>query len=281
MAKYITMTENMKKALMEDFEKSLSGLKMQDGKIEYRRSFPDAQGKATVIFTPKAYFKMMKLVNEYTTEVAWHGVVQRDAEDPTKFTIEDIMVYPQTVTSGNVETDQAEYQTWLYSEEIDPVFNRVRMQGHSHASFACTPSAVDLQHQDGILAQCQDTFYIFIIWNRRDEHWAAIYDVPNNIKYESKDITVTVDLGFDMDSFIKDSHTKVKEKTYAYQGYPYNHPGFALPTQNTPAKQKEEPKNAAAPAAKKPEEVKAKTKVPRYDQNGWWDSNGKHHDYFD
>lgn len=97
-------------------------------------------------------------------------------------------------------------------KKADPIFNNIRMQGHSHVDFATNPSGTDLAHQEKILDQLMDNdFYIFIICNKRFERTAIIYDLENNVLYENGDITVTIgESGVDLDEFMRGAREMVK-----------------------------------------------------------------------
>lgn len=217
MSKPIKLTEELINKIKEEFVESIKKTKLFDGKLNYSRNFKwdDENDRASVVFTNIAFAKMMMLVHNFTTEVAWHGVAFRDEFDPTKFHITDILVYPQVVSGATVNTDQEEYQTWLYKQE-DEVFNNIRMQGHSHVDFGVTPSGVDNTHQEQILSQIDDDmFYIFMIWNKKYNRTVKIFDMENNTLYETDDIDVYIgDDGCDLDEFLKDAKSLVKTATY-------------------------------------------------------------------
>lgn len=237
MSKPIYLTKEYIDNMVEEFRKNVTDAKMSDGKISFSKSFDytgEDDTKAYVIFTPMAYVKMLTLLKHFDTEVAWHGTVRREDEDT--FVITDVMVYPQTVTGATVNTDQEEYQKWMMTLE-DDVFNSMRMQGHSHVNMGTSPSGVDSNHQQQILAQLkEDDYYIFMIFNKRLDHTIKIYDYANNVMYEDKDVIVSVaDDEFDVESFIAESDHAVTHKTYAagsYGGYgagrnPHAYPGAA------------------------------------------------------
>ena len=75
---------------------------------------------------------------------------------------------------------------WLMSQP-DEVFNKLRFHGHSHVNMGVSPSGVDTKYQDDILKNLND-FYIFGIFNKREDNYLIIYDITNNIVYEDKDI---------------------------------------------------------------------------------------------
>lgn len=213
MSKPIKLTDELKQAAVEEFAKTLAGLKMSDGKVSYTKNFTYGEDdKAQILFTPLAYTKMVSLITSYTTEVAWHGVGQR--VNGAKFLITDILVYPQTVAGGTVEMDTDAYAKWIIDNIEDDRFNHIIMQGHSHVNASTKPSSVDLKHQDDILAMLtDDMYYIFLIWNKRLEHTAKIYDLQNNTLYEDKDISYGIaDEDFDVEGFIAESKPLVKER---------------------------------------------------------------------
>ena len=57
-----------------------------------------------IYITPDAYIKMRKLVDDNTTEIGWYGTVTQ-MPGLNAFVIDDILVYPQTVTGTTCEQD--------------------------------------------------------------------------------------------------------------------------------------------------------------------------------
>ena len=232
MAKIIKLTQEYLDEARRDFEESLKGLKIADGKINFSKSFGNIDRKATVYFTAIAWLKMQTLIREFDKEVAWHGVAFR-GDDPTKdeYKITDILVYPQEVTGVTVTTDQQKYQTWLM-EHDDDVFNNIRMQGHSHVNMGTSPSGTDNSLYERILDQMEDSmFYIFLIYNKRGEKTYKIYDLEKNILFETADVTVKILWdGVDMDAFLADAKAKVQNRTYTQPAT-----GFQYPQYNKPA----------------------------------------------
>lgn len=234
MSKPIKLTEELLAKIQAEFMETVRNMKMFDGKISYNKSFKwkeSEDDKAYITFTSVAFAKMIMLVQEYTSEVAWHGVVDYDPKVPNVFNIVDILVYPQLVDGSNANTDQAEYTNWLYGLD-DDVFSRVRMQGHSHVNFSTNPSSVDTNYWEGILSQLDDDmFYIFMIWNKKFEHTIKIYDLKNNTLYEDKDIDVMIcEDGVNLDEFIRASKEVVKPKPKpATTGYAGSYAGYRQP----------------------------------------------------
>lgn len=228
MSKPIKLTDELIAAIQQEFIENVKKMKMFDGKLNYTKNFKwDGEDKASVVFSAVAFAKMTMLVQNFESEVAWHGVAYRDKKEQNKFHITDILVYPQVVTGSTVNTDQEAYQQWLYTHD-DEVFNNIRMQGHSHVNFSTNPSGVDTTHQEKILSQIDDDmFYIFMIWNKKFERNIKIFDMANNTLYETSDVDVFIgDEGCDLNAFIKGAKDLVKTKAYQYVGSQYGHGGY-------------------------------------------------------
>jgi hypothetical protein len=203
------MTDKMKQEARKEFAAMLDSAKMADGKLSFRKKFKYDDCKATVWLSQDAYRKTLALVTQFTDEVGWHGTVARVSDN--EFLIQDVFVYPQEVTGATVNTDQAAYTDWLYSQP-DEVFGSLRMQGHSHCNMGVTPSGVDDKHRQQILDQLETgMFYIFMVWNKSLAIHTLIYDMEKNILYEDKDVDVKLVSDEDMDAFLEDAHEKVKK----------------------------------------------------------------------
>lgn len=207
--------------------------------------------KAYLTFAPKAYLKMMALVINYSTEVEWHGLVQRVSEN--EFLISDILVFPHEVTSCTVVSTQKDYEEWLDSLD-DETFNSLRFHGHSHVNMAVTPSGTDMNYRKnvinnfGIPTQGDDYFYIFIILNKRGEISGEIYDLTNNSAYDTNEINILVQTDDDsyLSEFMSEARRVVKEAHSVSYGY-YN-------SNTTPAV-------SSAPQVKKNPDVKIGAKA--------------------
>lgn len=232
MSKIIKMTSQNLDELRRDFEEALKGVKLSDGKINFTKTFGSIQRKATLYFTELAYLKMLTLVREFDKEVAWHGIAKRHDTEEDAYVISDILVYPQEVTGATVNTDQEKYQMWLMNHE-DDVFNNIRMQGHSHVNMGTTPSTVDTSLYERLLDQLDDTmFYIFLIWNKRNEKTIKIYDLAKNVLFETADVTVSlIEDGTGMEKFLSTAKEMVQDKKYTpttptNYGKPYGYGGY-------------------------------------------------------
>lgn len=195
MAKLIKLTAGDIGGILDDFNKSLSTMRLSDGKINFTKVLPVVERKANVYFTSIAWAKMQRLVSHFNKEVAWHGVAFRgDDENSDDYYVTDILVYPQTVTASTVEMDENKYAQWVTEGDLkDDRFYNLRMQGHSHVNMGVSPSGTDLAHQQEILSQLsQNGFYIFIIINKKGEKTLKVYDMKKNILFENGDCTLTV-----------------------------------------------------------------------------------------
>ena len=142
--------------------------------------------KAEVHFSSEAYYKMFALVDACSKEIAWDGIVYRDETNPHVFYVTDIIVYPQIVTGATVNTDDEKYLNWMNSLD-DETFNHRRFNGHSHVNMGVTPSGTDTTYREQSILNIKD-FFIFGIFNKKQEFNFQIYDVENNIIYDSGDI---------------------------------------------------------------------------------------------
>lgn len=214
MSKIIKLTPQCFEEVIKDFKESLSGAKVSDGKISYTKTFGVINRKATLYFREIAWTKMQALIREFDKEVAWHGVAKRGTDETKdEYFIDDIMVYPQEVTGATVNTDQEKYEMWLMQHD-DEVFNNIRMQGHSHVNMGVSPSSVDTTHQEKILEQLEDDmFYIFVIWNKKNDKTIKIYDLAKNILFDTTDVDVmVVEDETGIEKFVRESKKMVIDK---------------------------------------------------------------------
>jgi len=191
MAKPIKISEAEIDAALVTARTKLLAQKSADGKIKVEVKLPALDKRARIQFTPVAYAKMLALIHGFATEVAWHGVVTKLSNG--LYRISDILVYPQMVTGATVRTDEQVYGAWLRKQD-DETFNNLRTQGHSHVNMKPSPSPQDLTDQNIILDQmggdCK--FYIFMIWNKKLERNIRIYDLEENLLYDTDDVDVSI-----------------------------------------------------------------------------------------
>lgn len=177
--------------------------------------------KVEVFFTPLAWAKMYSLVTTYSSEVEWHGIVERTGDE--RFLIKDILIFPHEVTGATVTSNQQEYEVWL-NDLDDDTFNALRFHGHSHVNMGVFPSSVDMGYRKNVLnnfgtpVEGTDYFYIFLITNKRGELSGQVYDLKNNVMY-TKDSThdeIIIDVVYDdgdtyLSEFLAEAKSVVKE----------------------------------------------------------------------
>lgn len=285
MAKIIKITPEYVEGCRREFEIALSTAKLADGKINFSKTFSYGEKRrATLYFTSEAWTKMVLLIQEFDKEVAWHGLAKRgESEALDEYIVYDITVYPQEVTGGTVNTDQKAYESWLM-EKDDDAFNNIRMQGHSHVNMHPSPSGVDLNHQERILDQLEDDmFYIFMVWNKSFKKNIKIYDLSKNTLFEDSDVDCKIyGSSFDMNAFLSDAKSMVKEKVFAsypstpsYQGQqtiyhegkpysigPYNPVASFKDQYTSPQPYIQEPVVKNNPPVKESKKKKEKIKTP-------------------
>ena len=163
--------------------------------LEIPLTVEDDNGHSTIelFINPVAYAKMMIIVKNENVEAAWHGIIERPS--PNVFHLQDILVYPQINSAALTTSTDEEYTEWLlhYLTAEDDTFEKMKFHGHSHVNMAVTPSSIDQQYRESILATLdKEAFYVFLIINKRQEVNVEIYDRKAGIVYENSDITVAV-----------------------------------------------------------------------------------------
>lgn len=192
--------------------------------------------KPTVFITTTAYIKMMSLIKASDKELAWYGTVSKVLHN---YLIEDIFVYPQTVTASTVDADETKHAKWLM-ELPDETINKLRFQGHSHVTMSASPSGRDTTNWQKFANLLKPgEFYILCIGNKRGEFYWNIYDTAINVFFENKDITTEVvdDKGNSINGWADESIKKyiVSERpTTVYAGFRNDtKPSYTLVPENT------------------------------------------------
>lgn len=153
----------------------------------------------TIYISANAYVKMRMLVDQMSTEVGWYGTVTKCPGLQETYVIEDILVYPQTVTGATCEQDETkmfDFEMSLTTEQV----NSKRFQGHSHVNMGVTPSGVDEQFYQDLLTQVND-YFIICITNKKNDYTVRFYDVENNILYTDLELKVLLDDGTDTNNW--------------------------------------------------------------------------------
>jgi hypothetical protein len=231
--KPMVLTQEAKDNALEIFKKLLeTASDNADLKINITtETLMQQQGvqKPTVYILATAYCKMRALIDSSNDELAWYGTASRVNNN---YFIENILVYPQTVTAATVDADEEKCAKW-FMELPDDVINSIRFQGHSHVTMSASPSGRDTNNwqQFGNLLK-PDEFMILCIGNKRGEFYWNIYDKAINVFFENKDITTCVvdEKGNSINDWAKESIDKhiVKEtpRVYSQTGF-YNNTASA------------------------------------------------------
>ena len=166
-----------------------------------------------VYITAEAYVKLRKLVDDTTTEKGWYGTVTKMPGFESVFVIDDILVYPQTVTGATCVQDDDRVFEFELNLSTDQV-NRKRFHGHSHVNMGVTPSGVDEQFYQDILTQVDD-YFIVMITNKSGAYYTRFYDMQNNILYTGIPVQVMLDNGIALEHWYDDAtQNNIKEHTY-------------------------------------------------------------------
>lgn len=233
--KPIKLSENIKKQLMDEFKKSIDNAKLSNDTIQFTAKINSAINKnisrPKVIFSTEAYLKMMLYVRDTSTEIAWHGTVQKDLEKNLYY-ISDVFLYPQKLAAATVQTDQNKYNEWITGLD-DETHSTLRFQGHSHVNFAAAPSETDLDfYNDMLQVLPENDFYIFMILNKTGDTTLLIYDLESNTIYEKNDIDLYIssDNNQDILGSIKESKDKYCESPAPLRYYntsPWNYQNYS------------------------------------------------------
>lgn len=217
MAKPWRVTEQVENEIRQAFEAAIKHADVADGKFSFTAAVGASdKRRAELRFSPLAWTKMLSLVDQFDCEVGWDGTVQDLGNN--RYLVDDIIVFPQTVTGATVDTDQAEYEKWLAKLPQD-TFERRRFNGHSHVRMGVTPSGTDESNRRENVKQLKETtpnpFWIFMIINKFNAYECRIYDYRDNVIFEKADIDVTIDSpNGNLTDFIKNAKEIVKQKTY-------------------------------------------------------------------
>lgn len=260
MSRSITLTDAQIEEFAEEFKKELKKSRFVDSDIKVSKTLPKSTERAKIVFSPRAWLKQTILLDNCDKEVAWHGVVDRATGEDNVYLISDVVVYPQTVTSSTVDMDTEEYAKWIQKNDGDERFNKLLMQAHSHVNMGVTPSSTDIKHQVDIMHFVDDnSFYIFMIYNKRREHYVRIFDLQKNIAFDTADVDVMI---AGVDGFFRELHDNVVERRYTYQSsYDWNSRGGSenRPWYNYETKKSDTTKTENVPSGKPITKLEPKT----------------------
>lgn len=196
MSRPIKMTPELKAQMAQDFIEHITKQGFANGTIEFKKTYKwEGTGKASralISFDPIAYLKMELLVKSFTTEVAWHFIVERreNEEYAAEYHIIDTLHFPQLVNISHFEQDDKKYNQWKLAL-TDYEWEHLRGHGHSHAMADVNPSPTDENYQKDMVNAYED-FYLFVIWNKKGDKNVWIYDIDHNVLFEKADVDITI-----------------------------------------------------------------------------------------
>lgn len=217
MAKIITFNDEQRNEIRDAFEKALANYKATNGTFSFSKSLGIINRKATIKFSELAWLKMWSLIREHNQEVGWYGLTRRSETTKDEYEIYDILVYPQIRTAASIDQDQDECNKWAIElcKRDREAYRNMHMHGHSHVNMGVSPSTTDEAFYKEIIGQKCDTFWIFMIWNKRGEKTIRIYDFAENVLFETADCTVKIandHLG--IEDFLAEAQTVIRDYSH-------------------------------------------------------------------
>lgn len=214
------LTKNLITQIKKEFTNALDNYTATEGKFSF--SFIpklESKNKYNVYCLPTAYCKMRTLVNNTSSEIAWHMCLNQLNKNTVCIT--DVLVYPQTVTGTTVNTDDTKYSLWL-GDLPDEQFNTLRGQGHSHVNMGVSPSGVDTSYYADLLTNIKKGVYLFMIMNKKGEMFLQLIDIDRNTIYDKQDIIFTISSAQWNENSWYDEQVKMIEKPIKKYIYSYN-----------------------------------------------------------
>lgn len=220
MSKYLKLSDESWRDLAEEIVEEMKQQSTFKGKFSYQITMPESDREAKIIFTAEAFAKMLSLIMVFDKEVGWYCTAERKGElDDDEYIIDDVLVFPQETTATTVDSDDEKRTEWFDSLPVETLL-KVKCDCHSHVNMSTGPSGTDDKDMEAVFGNiADDGFRIFMIWNKKLEHYAVIYDMAKNLMFTSADISIEVE-GFDLNDFVMTSKSMVSSKSYASYTYP-------------------------------------------------------------
>lgn len=205
--KYIRMNKNLK----ELFKKQLDDY---EGPLEsFRFKMPKLKKKEQILikFAPGVWTTAQYIVQCCSDEVAILFTSTFDRKGRVVY-LRSVHIPPQIVTGTFVETDDKYYGKWLNDLPLETI-NSLRCEGHSHVNMQASPSGQDESNWPKIITNVKD-YYLFLIFNKRGDLYSRLYDIQENIIYESHELNV--DINTNIPEVLKKA---IKKGGSFYDGY--------------------------------------------------------------
>lgn len=189
-----TAKEEITNKFLDELKKMFENYSFSKGEeLVFKTSVGEKlKDKILIVYTPTAYLRMKTLVEEFDSEVSWFGLVRK--ESPKLYHVYDVIVCKQQVDGSKVDT-RDEDMLEFYSNLTDEQAENMRFQAHSHVNFSTSASGTDVQNQMDIISNIpgRKGFYLFQIWNKRDEISTYLYDLDENKYYDKNDIDLEIE----------------------------------------------------------------------------------------
>lgn len=173
--------------------KGIDKLSIEDLKKDLK-AVPKDVKQPKIYITASAYVKMMEYVRQSPIEISWHGLVHRDLENNT-YLVYDALIFPQINSATTTTADEEGFAKWqmdLISDMNFPIED-LRMHGHSHVNMNVFSSGVDDQYQEDLLHKVEDgDYYLFMIFNKKQEICVLLYDYAQNVLFETADVFLDI-----------------------------------------------------------------------------------------
>lgn len=167
-----------------------------------RYGFKEDDGVVKIYYTPQAFAKTIQLVRFHPLEVGWNMVIKPYKDG---YRVEDIVVYPQKASAAYISVDVANYGLWKATLDEDVEAN-LNGHGHSHVNMSVFASIVDENQQHDEILTKKNGFYLFQIWNKRNEINSFFFDVDNRLYFTKNNIEMIVE---ETEEFVKESFNMV------------------------------------------------------------------------
>lgn len=167
-----------------------------------RYGFASPEKKLKIYYDPTVFAQTIQLVKAHPVEIGWNLVVLPYKDG---YKVWDILIYPQKVSAAYISVDVPRWGMWKASLD-DKTEAALNGHGHSHVNMSPFASIVDENQQHDEILTKRKGFYLFQIWNKRNEINSFFYDVDNKIYYTKDNIEMIVE---DVDDFVSKSFDMV------------------------------------------------------------------------
>ena len=196
--RHLMLSEKEKEILFKEFstafDKAVEEFSFNASKEKFSLTVKfnkPSEQKVVISYTPQAFVKMYSLVHYYDTEIGWYGLVERTGE--YSYRVYDVKICKQLVDGSRVTTDDDDTREF-YDSLTDEEVNAMHFQAHSHVNFKTAPSDIDIQNQIQIVKSLGNKgFYIFQIWNKKDDINSFVFDLDAGVMYDKDDVICTIE----------------------------------------------------------------------------------------